>query len=463
MPSTVTPRIYTAAFPAITNSLKYVLYNTDDPLVEVDSQTFAAPHPARTVSFPGLDRVNYTFKLLEMVGATPVAERANFQFNPDNSDFLYRTPENIRVGTTAGWIDGSTSAVLDGSGGKADWRGWEPIVDQPGIGPLLRDVNYTWDSVTGTFMLIDGNTLYTDLEYRFDFQPQTISASPGVPGGRQFTTVLEVTEDTTLTADDMGKKILINPASNYIEITMPDISTVVANRVTWFETVASASMFGVRIKAGTGATWGLAPTGRTDMWMAPGETFEAYKNASVYRVQNPVGNFIEVGRQFSSDRDAEENAIPMDGSTGDTETYARIWNDYVLQLDAAQVVTFADWEADPTKQCFWSLGDGGLPELFHFPDRRDRHERNTGASNEAGEQIADDPGAHSHVMFGGASSATDLQADKIPAYLAGGYGSGNDYRIKNAGTQTATLGKTGTTGTGETKVKSYYVNKFVKI
>lgn len=486
MPSTVTPRIYTGAFPSIlVNSLRYVLYAADNPLAEVASKLYSAPHPVRGVSFPGLDRVNYIFRCFENTGAgnpsgTVPGSAADdirtvindFNFNPDNSEFLYRPYEELEVGITPGMVDGATGFTFDGTGGTPDWRGWEPILFPPGIGPLLKGpgYNYSYDITTGEFLFVDGSVLATGLRYLVTFEPQTISASPGVPGGRLFTEVLRITASTTLVAGDLGKKILIDPASDYIEITMPDIATAVENRVTFFETVQqTGDRFCARIlknatNVDTEFKYGVAP--RTYMDMLPNERFEAYNRIDVstianWHTQNECGNFLTVGRSFASDATEENNAQLFDGSIGNVERDARIW-DYVQSLDGAQKVSFTTWEADPTQRSKWSEADGSAPAQFHFPDRRDRHERNTAAAGIAGVPGADNVGSHDFFIFGGGSSNVNLDNTHVPASVAAGYGSGPDYQLKNAGVNSQTVGKI-TAGSGQNRVKDYTINRFVNL
>lgn len=466
------------------NSLRYVLYAADNPLAEVASKLYSAPHPVRGVSFPGLDRVNYIFRCFENSGVgdlygTIPGNVANdirtvidyFNFNPDNSEFLYRPYEELEVGLSPGMIDGAIGFTFDGTGGTPDWRGWEPIIFPPGIGPLLKGggYNYTYNIATGELVFVDGSTLATGLRYLVIFEPQTVSAAPGVPGGRQFTAVKRITASTTLLAGDLGKKILIDPASDYIEITMPDITIAVENRVTWFETVQKiGNRFCARIlknpvNVGTEFKYGVAP--RTYMDMLPNERFETYNHIDTvttianWHTQNEAGNFLTAGRSFASDATEENNAQLFDGGIGNIKRDARIW-DYVQSLNGTQKVSFAVWEADPTQRTKWSEEDGSTPAQFHFPDRRDRHERNTAAAQVAGVPGADHVGAHDILLFGAGDTGTNLDSTHAPlgAHLDGGNAG---YIIKNSSTG-PTIGKI-TAGSAKTRVEDYTINRFVNL
>jgi hypothetical protein len=459
--STVTPRIYTGAFPTISNPLKYALFAASDPLAEVASQTFNAPHPVRAVSFPGLDRINYIFRLYEMSGGLPIRTVINdFNFNPENGDLSYKTPEILVVGETTGLNAGASGFVFDGAGDKPNWIGWNPILQPPGFSPWLLGYDYNWNATTGELELINGVVFENEYRILAEFELSTNSSAGGIPGGRQFTEVLEVTENTTLEAADLGKKILIKPSSNYIKITMPSIGSSVKNRVTWFQTKPdNGTPFCVEIEAEGTSEWAFDKAGRTSMYMVAAESFECYKYDGAWQVQNAVGNFLSVGDQFPSDLTTKVGAILMNGASLNVEQYSRLYNDFVLELDPSQVVSFADWAANPTK---WSYANGGGPNLFKCPDRRNLHERNTQNGGVAGVYQPDQLLGHSHFTLsevdGGNTPPTSTSAIKR-IYLDGGNAG---YNLRRAGAA-PNIGVTSVVGGTENNVKSYRINRFVKI
>lgn len=89
---------------------------------------------------------------------------------------IQRNDEVIRVGTTVGLVAGMSSFVFDGTGGKPDYRFYEPIFfEYKGRQPMIKDVDYTWDYTTGMFALIAGagttDTLSDNQYYTVQFQP----------------------------------------------------------------------------------------------------------------------------------------------------------------------------------------------------------------------------------------------------------------------------------------------------
>jgi len=461
--ATVTPRIYTGAFPTISNPIKYALFAASDPLAEVESQTFAAPHPVRAVSFPGLERINYILRIYEMVGGIPVRTLVDdFNFNPDNNEIAYKAPEIIVCGLTPGFSPGAGSFVFDGTDGKPDWRNWTPIMQPPGFSPWLEGYNYTWDAATGTLTMIDGQTFEPEFRILAEFEViVNAGASGGVPTGRLFGEVLEVTSSITLTPDDFGKKILINPSGTYLKITLPVIDTVMQNKAIFFETgIDTGTNYCIEIETQGGALWAFGKTGRTSMFMVPNETFTAYRYSTAWHVQDAVGNYKNVGEQTASDDDTMFGAIQMAGQEIGIAQYKRLYNDFVLQLPAGQVVPYASWSTNKTK---WSYASG--LGNFRVPDRRNMHERNSSVTNIAGNYLAPAVGPHKHLLFG-ENAPGNITIDATSG-VSKGYSDGGNlgYRLsKSTGLANAGLsGDTGVNIAAENFVSSYFINRFVKI
>lgn len=458
--ATVTPRIYTGAFPTISNPLKYAIYAASDPFAEIDSQTFNAPHPERAVSFPGLERINYVLKIIEMFEGAPLRTVVdNFNFNPDNNDLKYRSPEILIAGTTPGFDAGASAFVFDGTAGKPDWRTWTPIMQPPGFSPWLEGYDYTWDSVTGTLTMINGYVF--DMDFRVLAEFQTIvspGASGGVPTGRMFTEVLEITSDITLTPDDFGKKILINPSSTYLKITLPAIITVMQNKTIFFETgVDTGTPYCVEIATEGSTQWAFGQAGRTSMFMVACESFTAYRYGLYWHVQEAVGNYKNVGEQTASDADEMLGAIQLSGQSISSVQFKRLYSEFVTQLPSSQVVPYASWSSNKTK---WSYVDGF--GNFRVPDRRNMHERNSNASFIAGNYLAPAVGEHTHFMFGNDAAGNDEITDTSGVSKANSDGGNLGYRLtKSAGD--ANVGISGKNSTSENFVSSYFINRFVKI
>lgn len=455
----VTLNVYSGAFPLITvNSLKFALYKQSDPLVEVTSQTFAAPHPIRTVSFPGLERTNYKLKVIEMNGVTPVAEKANFDVVPDdNTEVAYYAPVEIQADVTPGIVSGtgSNSFTFDGTSGTFDWRGREIYVERVGQGTMQRDAQYTWNTTTGMFTLLAvGDEIQPSELFNVEFGLVVTPTSGGVPPFTLFSALMIITGTTTLLSADANKKILIQGASNSFDITMPDIATTAALTPFYFEAGIGAHI-NVRIKCAAGQTIDWGKGARTDVKIGVCESIVIYKQVispgvNVWRVHDAKGNFLTVGRIVTSDADVadEYNCKKLDGSSLSIIDYARLYEDFVQQLPPSQVCNFADWGTGDNKYKF-SYASGGL---FKIPDRRNLFTRNSDGSNL--------PGFYSADKVGPVTGTATLP--KGFSYTGGP----NQARIGNgANTPQDIAGHTISiiTGNSETVPKHFVTNLFVLI
>lgn len=372
----VTLNIIQNTIPGITsNDLKYVVYKAVDYPAETASQTFAPPHNERTISFPGLERTNYIWKLFKMSGMTIVEQLESFQVVPDNDGVIYKSPELIQVDITPGFTAGATVAVLDGSSGTEDWRGFEIYVERLGIGTMKKGLDYTWNINTGTFTLIVIGDSFQHLEFYNITFGLIVGGSSGIIAPSTFGGQKIITNTDSLSAGDVGKDIIIKGAAPYFEVQLPDVTTVPSGKVYFIEGGVGSHKC-VRFKTQSGQTIDFLKGARTDVKVGVSESFWLYREAgaSQWRIKSAVGNFAQVGRIITTDADItdEFNVLELNGATVSVTEYARLYEDYVTQLDSAQVVTFANWSVGNNKYK-WSLASGGV---FHVPDRRNVYSRN---------------------------------------------------------------------------------------
>ena len=271
---------WSIAYPDITNRLKAVIYKQSDPLAEVASIIDnTAGHPARKWHFPGLDRTNYNFKLLEIDGGgLTVNVLANFDVVPGEIDgLLTRAEEQITEGSTDGFVGNTTGFVFDGTDGKPDYRGWEINVEVTGgSGTMVKGEQYTWDKMTGELQLQEpGNIIAPGAvwDVRFDAQDIVIPDSPS----NNDMPILYLDADTELAAADFGKKLIAEPVGNFMTITFPSIATVVEGRFLDVDLVAGADIKCVKFvtKDGEPIAWLQLP--RVAFYAHGNESFRIYK------------------------------------------------------------------------------------------------------------------------------------------------------------------------------------------
>ena len=86
---------------------------------------------------------------------------------------VQRNDEVIQVGVTTGLVAGSSSFVFDGTGGKPDYRLYEPIFfEYGGRQPMIKGLDYSWDYTTATLVLLQPGDSFSDQQYyTTQFQP----------------------------------------------------------------------------------------------------------------------------------------------------------------------------------------------------------------------------------------------------------------------------------------------------
>lgn len=95
------------------------------------------------------------------------------------SGLIYRRPELIQAGTTTGFTSGVNTVTFDGTDGKADWRGWEIIPERIGQGTMKKNIDYSWDIITGEWTLLEAADVFEPGEYFFvQFQLQQEDGTP---------------------------------------------------------------------------------------------------------------------------------------------------------------------------------------------------------------------------------------------------------------------------------------------
>jgi hypothetical protein len=394
--STVVLNAYSKAYPSISNRLRAAVYTAASPLAIVASIIEVGTHNARIWSFPGLPRTNYRFSLDEIDGSgNPINNIANFDVVPGQLDgSIVRGDEQYQVDTQAGFVSGTNTFTFNGTSSTPDFRGWEITPSElSGRGICVRGVDYSWDKVTGIFLLLQtGDVFSANTYWNFHFDPKVQPAGNSAPTVFDVESLLKI-NSYTLDVQDFGKKLILEPAGNYIEITLPDIATVPAGRRLYVE-MSNLGRIACAKFITTGAD--ILAFLRANLFILPTESFSIYKfirdaatNTYEWRVEQPDGSFRTVGQTVSHDMDSTAvwNCQYLNGANGDIFQHARIYNEYVLNLPVTQRVNYDDWATGNNKY-FFSLANSANPanaNKFKFPDRRGLFERMTKAGVKAGD------------------------------------------------------------------------------
>lgn len=376
--STVTLNAYSKAYPAINvNRIRASVLSFDGVTV-IASIYENQPHLARVWSFAGLQRNNYGFSLDEIDGGGNVVNNlAAFDVTPGElSGAVVRNDEQYQVGTAgSGLVTGANSAVFDGTGApaKPDFRGWTIVpsaLTERGI--LVLGLDYSWDSVTGTFTLLQaGDKFQTAMWWNFHFDSQTNIAGNSVPTVFDYA-VRQVTVTGNILYSDFGNILISKPVGVYIEQSLPLITTVPVGRL-------------LRILFENGCTRVLPFAGDTinflrgSIYGMTGESciifrFQKADLSNEWRVLDPSGNFANVGFDIHAEQiqSGVINAKLLNGSSELATQYARIYNEVVLNLPITQVCNYDD-HATGNNVYLFSLANSANPAnagKFFFPDRR---------------------------------------------------------------------------------------------
>lgn len=474
--STVALQIFTAAYPTITNDIEIRVYNDADPLAILDSIRHTAPHGPDTWSFAGLPRVNLIFRIFEMSGSS-IIRQLDDDMNVVPGLFpgvAYRTTEQIQADVTVGFTSGVNVVTFDGTAGAPDWRGWDiDTLDRISLDSMKKGVDYSYDKTTGRLQLLVLSDVFGPNEwFNVQFAIQVTNVTSCVPATfPQFSTPKIITANYTVSAGaDFGGLLILKPSGNYLELTFPDIATIVAGKLMTIEfapsTVNKCCKF--IFQAGQTLDWLLGS--RPDLYICPQESISIYKfvdttgmsPVSQFRVFNPFGNFLKVGEHVTDDNAAVNvfNKIPFDGTPRDTQQFARLYNDYVENLPGGERVNFDDWTTGNNKYKF-SLANSSNPAnagKFMVPNRQGQFERITDGTRKPGDFEASSVGPFTANITG-----------KQAAVQGGNGGSPNIVPLKSTmvspftGAPEIVNSLAVTTGSSETRPADIAIRKYLLV
>jgi hypothetical protein len=337
---------------------------------------------------------------------------------------------------------------------KPDYRGWEIVPSElTGRGILVRDqIDYTWNKDTAKFTLLQpGDVFQAGNFYNIHFNSITD------PKGNSYPTISDfginlITATTTIDASYFGKKLVIEPASPFITITLPAISTIVQGRPLMVE-VGGVGLYTVKIVSPDATINWM----RNAIYMMAGESLTIYKymrgTTPELRVCAADGNFHNVGLIVSSDDvvTGVRNMLLLDGSTKNKNQFARLYNEFVLHLPLTQVMAFGDWSVGNNNKYF-SLSNAS--DLFHVPDRRGLYERANSASSKAGDYLDESirvlPDVKGVKVVPGGRNTIGGHPDAIDIANP----TGKEFSLLEGFDIVAP-------GASETRPKSYLINKYV--
>jgi hypothetical protein len=360
------PQIVISAAPGITDYLYMVLYEATAPLTPVaNSGQLAPPHNAsRQLQFINLNPVIHLVKLFVTDGVSTTGTIiANFSIDPRFPGTEIKLPWHIYADTEPGFDSGTVffsdpDNVLEG---------WDYTVDIRGMGKLDPDTEVdTTGPGTGYTILIPDYEIQPNEHHIIEFAPKLIVYNaPTNAGGTLFSEVEIIDADRSLVEADKGKQFIIASATSTVVVTLPDITTIAANKLFLFSSEGGNHKNAVIEVEGSNSEKIDWNGQQTQIILGQCEHIWFYKwvdpdDAGIFswKVCHASDRILQVGEIFYYDRNIDLlNAVFADGSELDRDVYPRLWN-YIQSLDASMLVSEATWQSSFTEKGKYSTGDG---------------------------------------------------------------------------------------------------------
>jgi len=282
---------------------------------------------------------------------------------------------------------------------------------------MKKNIDYTWNKSTGVFSLAQVGDVFAPNEwFNVEFEAQNNAITQSTPTiSPIFSAAKIITANYSINAGtDFGAILIIDPPGDYIELTLPDIATVVEFRPVTIEMRRSSTNKCCKIitQSGQLIDW-MGPSGpRDDLYICPNEKIKIYNfidrtnpssPVAMWRTLDESGNFLKVGHQIGSDNITTNmfNVVEFVGTQCDIFQFARLYNDHVLQLPV--VVNYDDWGTLPNFRLFFSLANSSDPAnagKFFIPDRRNLVEKIADSTRLPGSFQDEQVGAFELVIVG---------------------------------------------------------------
>lgn len=421
------------------------------PNVFVQHFTYPAAYDGRTQlhSFMGILDVAYRYVCFESPdGSASGTIRNDFVVKPSNNVYLTRDDLYL-IADLSPNMPGNQPAY----GPDASLIGWNWGLERVGFGTLQFGVDYvktkagvdtTQDDLDadGWRLLLAGDVIQPDEKFVIHFLPQLsqITAAPSTI----INGIVKLVVTTTLDTFAVGKSYLLQGASGYFRVNLPDLATIPDAQPIYFNS-AGGSHINVGIFSNAGQkiqffqrTANLPSTTTDHIYLGQSENLAAYKftdsDSSVSWVVLYGGEgYNNVGRQILSYSKQQMNSVLMQGQLLSRTNYARLW-EWVLNLEAGIVINDSSFNNTgifgPNSQTYFinqgrfTLGDGSttfrIPNLCSYGFQRFTN----GSVNVPGDFEFGISESHSHTMdgtsFNGPGGPFWLARNVNQAYSGGG-------------------------------------------
>lgn len=331
---------FKATLNGVNNYFIAALYDTSALGVVVE---FIAPSGGGGSGYPATFQVTFAtvlnasklYRVILWENTTAVVggtSRVSADFKASTNQISFRA-DLVYTYAGVGGVFTSNTTIVD-----ASLIGYNISYEQFGSGTLTQGVDYSYNSATGTIILLAAGVTYqSGQKMVVHFQPQ-VSASAPVYSGISAGSIVAIS--TVLTNSSANQAIYCQGSGGSFIITLPGLSTMTDYQPIEFYS-AGGNHINVKLLCGgaDNIQWNVL---RTNIILGQAEQITLYKANGVWNVKNPSPNIKMVGEILYRYSNVEFPNLLANGTIISRVTYSRLW-DYVSGLPASAVVAEAIW------------------------------------------------------------------------------------------------------------------------
>lgn len=351
--------------PSVTLRLVTRVFAASAPTVIVAVNDQAPPHTSpRNISFTGLNTEVYIVNIYETsaVGVTGTL-RHSFIYDPTFQQASFK--DAVYLVFTGGEIGHS----------DATWADWDiALVVRNATGPLASPSQIIWaynadpiPRVIGFNLAQSGDEFAPGEQVVVTFKPRISTTATTINSAKPIVALTTITASRTLTAADSGKGLLVQGASNVINLALPAIGSISTFLPFYFISDGGAHV-SLAITVASGGNIRYLGT-RSVLRLIQGERATLIYTGAEYIVLGDIHGVLRVGELVNCfDKDSSvQGCLFADGALVDRLEYARLW-EFIQQLDSSLLVSDTSWNTGETDKGRFSMGDGSttfrLPRLY---------------------------------------------------------------------------------------------------
>lgn len=357
------------------NKLVAAIYKRSTPTILADSAVLTEPYlgDPELISFLNVDPVVYNFKLWESADGSPSGILRNFfSLQPTNATINVRGNLYLITGVSAGLVAGTNSYV------DSSLAGWTYAVERV-PGTMFPDLDYAVDMAGGFHLLLSGDVFNPMERFVLWFTPQVQQIDPNVTTNDIISGLDLITADIALDSTAIGRGKLIQGASEWVVIKMPDLATVPENKPINFYSQGGIHTSAIFLPADSTSDEFLWPdTGQIVILQST--QLKIFKAIGKWIIDYISPDALMAGSIIYDMVTSRKNTVFANGALVSRLQYASLWK--FVEDNSALMVTEAHWADTQTinekvynkNMGKYSDGDGvntfRLPQLYRYSSLR---------------------------------------------------------------------------------------------